>query len=336
MIPDANILIHLAGGALYGQPLIEEGHDVDITPIPDIPVVNATTWRQDIRRGYGYLYNRHAVEDARNMAPEGYRVAGMMDSYDYWTLKRGSEQPPYDRAGRFKSPRTSPQDHPRWDTPNIGGYPGNYSAPPQNETGFTAIPAGIRLKNGAFFYLGQVAAFWDLYKTYTSSDLIDHVAYTLWNYLGYWWSWHDEDFGDPANNFNVGMSVKLVKEDPSEWVEGETVTDIDGNVYDTVRITHRNQDGEFDMVWTVQNLSVTRFRNGDQIPLLESDGAWSSTSEAAMCAPLNDMFLATRREPIYIPGARMFSSYEENLLAIGNNLLKERDMNHLLAERRLV
>jgi uncharacterized protein (TIGR02145 family) len=56
-----------------------------------------------------------------------------------------------------------------------------------------------------------------------------------------------------------------------------TFTDIDGNLYHTVKIC--------DQVWMVENLKVTRFRNGDDIPL-KQDPQWDYdglTEEPAYC-----------------------------------------------------
>jgi len=58
-------------------------------------------------------------------------------------------------------------------------------------------------------------------------------------------------------------------------VYGDGVTDIDGNEYITVII--RN------MEWMAENLRVTRYNNGDAIPMDLSDSEWTITTEGA-CA----------------------------------------------------
>ncbi len=52
-----------------------------------------------------------------------------------------------------------------------------------------------------------------------------------------------------------------------------TVTDIDGNVYNTVQIGSQ--------CWTAENLKVERYRDGSNIPTGLSNSAWSSTSSGA-------------------------------------------------------
>ncbi|MBN2570891.1 MAG: fibrobacter succinogenes major paralogous domain-containing protein [Ignavibacteriales bacterium] len=55
-----------------------------------------------------------------------------------------------------------------------------------------------------------------------------------------------------------------------------TVTDIDGNVYNTVTIGTQ--------VWMKENLKVTRYRNGEAIPLVTDSIAWSCLSTSAYCS----------------------------------------------------
>ena len=59
-----------------------------------------------------------------------------------------------------------------------------------------------------------------------------------------------------------------------------TVTDIDGNVYQTIIIG--NQE------WMSENLKVTHYRNGDAIPHLTNDVDWTSTSSGAYCVYENN------------------------------------------------
>ena len=59
---------------------------------------------------------------------------------------------------------------------------------------------------------------------------------------------------------------------PVIWGQ-DTVTDIDGNVYETVQI------GE--QVWMAKNLKVTHYKNGDEIPTGYSNYDWISLSTGA-------------------------------------------------------
>lgn len=55
-----------------------------------------------------------------------------------------------------------------------------------------------------------------------------------------------------------------------------TITDIDGNVYHTVTIGSQ--------VWLKENLKVTRYRNGDSIPIVSSNTAWGNLTTGACCS----------------------------------------------------
>lgn len=59
-----------------------------------------------------------------------------------------------------------------------------------------------------------------------------------------------------------------------------TVTDIDGNTYQTVKIC--------DQIWTQSNLNVSHYRNGDVIPQVTDPNAWASLTTGAWCYYNND------------------------------------------------
>ncbi len=60
----------------------------------------------------------------------------------------------------------------------------------------------------------------------------------------------------------------------------ETLTDIDGNSYRTVRIGTQ--------VWMAENLRVTHYRNGDSVPVVTDHAEWSKLTTGACCSYEND------------------------------------------------
>jgi len=71
----------------------------------------------------------------------------------------------------------------------------------------------------------------------------------------------------------------------------ETVTDIDGNVYNTVTIGTQ--------VWMVENLKVTRYRNGDPIPEVSDSDRWFGLLTGACCNYKNDTNIAAIYGKLY-------------------------------------
>jgi uncharacterized protein (TIGR02145 family) len=60
----------------------------------------------------------------------------------------------------------------------------------------------------------------------------------------------------------------------------ETVKDIDGNMYRTVRINNK--------VWMAENLKATKFNNGSSIPLVVENTVWSGNASSGYCFYNND------------------------------------------------
>jgi len=73
-------------------------------------------------------------------------------------------------------------------------------------------------------------------------------------------------------------------------IEG-TVTDVDGNVYKTVKI-----GGQW---WMAQNLKVKHYRNGDEIPNITDNTGWTNLTTGAYCNYNNDVNNATTYGSLY-------------------------------------
>jgi|GEM_PF-2381307 len=72
---------------------------------------------------------------------------------------------------------------------------------------------------------------------------------------------------------------------------GGTVTDIDGNVYNTITIGTQ--------VWMVENLKTTHYRNGDAIPNVTDNGQWYWLMTGAYCNYDNDVNNSTIYGKLY-------------------------------------
>ena len=79
-----------------------------------------------------------------------------------------------------------------------------------------------------------------------------------------------------ARNFQKTINIQLNTTGISlEFEDWNTVTDIDGNVYHTIKIGSQ--------VWMVENLKTTRFQNGESIPNITDDNSWATLTKGAYC-----------------------------------------------------
>jgi uncharacterized protein (TIGR02145 family) len=78
-----------------------------------------------------------------------------------------------------------------------------------------------------------------------------------------------------------GQALILVNGIPSWSTLSTTVTDIDGNTYNTVQIGNQ--------VWMSENLKTSRYRNGGLIPNVTDGTAWSNSTTGAWSYYNNDV-----------------------------------------------
>jgi len=142
---------------------------------------------------YGRLYNWYAVDDSRNIAPEGWHVPtdeewkqlemylGMSQAEADGSSWRGT-----DEGGKLKESGTT-----HWASPNTGAT---------NESGFTALPGGYRGSNGYYHLMGNYAFFW------SSTEYNDHDAW--YRNLTY----HLSEVSRSNPNKHYGFSVRCVRD----------------------------------------------------------------------------------------------------------------------------
>lgn len=74
-----------------------------------------------------------------------------------------------------------------------------------------------------------------------------------------------------------GYPVRCIKDDSNN---SGPVTDYDGNTYPTIKVGNQ--------VWMAQNLKVTRYNNGDTVPVVTNQATWNRLTTGAKCAYNND------------------------------------------------
>ena len=196
--------------------------------------------------GYGYIYNKAAVDSIHGIAPTGWHVPTSTE-IDVLIAYAGSTG-----AGKLKSTKTQPVAL-GWNYPNTGAT---------DEYGLGLLAGGnVAPDTGTFNNLGNTAYTW-LSNQITGDDycmVIKHDSTTI-------------TYEDVLAGF--GASIRLIKDDPSDWYDGMTVTDKDGNIYPTCKI------GE--QVWTAANFMCTKYNNGVSIDIETDITSFAVTSDGAI------------------------------------------------------
>ena len=201
--------------------------------------------------GYGYLYNWYAASHA-NFAPSGWHVPTWAD-FDALATYLGGRSV---AGGKMKEIGTT-----HWASPNTGAT---------NSSGFTALPGGERDETGLFTNLTHYTRFW---TTREYNTLIAHTYRIYYNY---------EDLFSNAVEKIRGFSVRLILDGGISFPVGATVTDKDGNKYNTVQIGTQT--------WMVQNWKCTKLNDGTPLTKVTSATTWANAGAGDLyyCAYNND------------------------------------------------
>jgi len=143
---------------------------------------------------YGSMYNWHAVNDSRNIAPEGWHVPtdeewkelevylGMSQSQADSLILRGT-----DEGGKMKETGTA-----HWQSPNTGAT---------NESGFSALPGSWRdAYDGTYNHLGYMALFW---------SSTENTSFFAWFRVLYY---SNSEVNRNFRSKSYGMSVRCVRD----------------------------------------------------------------------------------------------------------------------------
>lgn len=209
---------------------------------------------------YGLLYNGYAVRDTIHggmAVPAGWRIA---TDEDWRELEAYLGMAPADLTisdwrGASASVGQKLKSIANWQA----GTAGTIGI---DEVGFKALPAGIRLANGTYSYASQRAVYWTPSEGTETNPNNTYRRVITYNRV---------DIHRTNLNKHEGESIRLVK------IPKETVTDIDGNVYQTVVINGK--------AWTQSNYMVTRYADGTCIPSGLSNSEWAADTAGACATP---------------------------------------------------
>jgi uncharacterized protein (TIGR02145 family) len=163
---------------------------------PITNITDATQWSNSVLEGgwcnygniaangttYGRLYNWIAVDDSRQLAPEGWHIPNLTE----WITLQNTLST--NIGGKLKETGTL-----HWLSPNTGAT---------DESGFTALPGGDRhMTDGSFNDLGVNGTWWST----TKNNILP---------LAYYWSLSNTttDFNFAYEAWKTGLSVRCIQD----------------------------------------------------------------------------------------------------------------------------
>lgn len=160
------------------------------------------------------------------------------------------------------------------------------------------INPSINTPPSAYFTVNPVFGTIDTVFTVVASSSSDNQSQSSilqvrydWENNGTWTDWTETKMSTHQYSMVGTKTIKLEMKDSGGLIDTEmkqvvvspevmTVKDIDGNAYHAIQIG--------DQFWMVENLQVTRYRNGDAIPYITDDSEWDTQTTGAFCFYDND------------------------------------------------
>lgn len=221
-----------------------------------IPIVTDNTTWSTLTTGARCAYNNDEANafETVSIAPVGFHVPTNAEFETLITTVGGLSV----AGGKLKETGFT-----HWLTPNTGA---------DDSSRFSAIGTGVRDNYGVF----RNIKYRGYYLTSTSEDattarMIDMFSNNATVNNGYAWY---------ALFKTEGRALRLLKND-STFTPGDTVTDIDGNIYPLVKIGTQ--------VWMAENLKVQHYNDGTPIPNVTDSAAWAALTTGAQCVYNNDI-----------------------------------------------
>ena len=220
--------------------------------------------------GYGLLYNFYAVEDARNMAPTGWEVwdhhavSHLVEILkDLEPIEEFPLVPKNKTGGKVKSIWTLDNEgFPGWTAPNGGA---------SNNASLFFLPNGTRAPDGIFYNAG-FWAFIHINRTLSNGTPFHLRA----NHYGSELTYHYKHLHYYPNRKNRGCAVRCY-----------APKDVGESNGDTGTFTYEDYTYRYvvwgDYKYMMENLRVTKYRNGSNINYITDNELWRTTQGGAWC-----------------------------------------------------
>lgn len=137
---------------------------------------------------YGKIYNWYAVDDPRGLAPEGWHIPSDTEWRDITDYLAGKDSVGNFVAGQILAGNKM-KSKTGWTEDGNG----------TNDSGFSALPGGVRVPNGSFQAIGSLGCFWSTTKGFT---------------LDIWTRYLTFSYGDIARlviSYGKGLSVRCIR-----------------------------------------------------------------------------------------------------------------------------
>jgi uncharacterized protein (TIGR02145 family) len=234
--------------------------------MPISPIISHCSpafWGKNVK--FGYLYNWNAVMSSNNLAPTGWSVPS-----------RSQMQELIDRLVSHYGCTTSTTASALKASKSWTGYTGVYMT---NKSGFSTLAGGTRAYSGS---PGNYTSGWygfNLVNSFWTSTFVTGNVHDAWRL---YFSYQSNAAYESQTGKVSGHYVRCIQAKGSGESDGSrgALVDIDGNKYRYVVIGNYR--------WMAENLKTTRYRNGVNIPLVESDTVFPNVSDGARCAYNNN------------------------------------------------